>query len=221
MNNKENELLNGFIDIPNNESNTVNTNANLDYNFNFESQVEQNFSTNNEFNNLNNQTVSAENTPSVSSMPEVQMPVDISESIEKLDLDNSVVKPFIESPTVSKPVDDTLKPETLDFNNTSLGSQTTGIEMQSNSFEAEDKKQVNEELLKTLTADTNNFVNPDLIVNPSIKTIEEKPIPVVEEPTVNYEKINNKKKYVFMFILLGSIALFIAFLPKIVSLLGL
>jgi len=80
---------------------------------------------------------------------------------------------------------------------------------------------VNNDVLQELNKDTDMFVNPDLVVNPSVKELEEQPeILDLEEPKVDYKKMENKKKYGFMALVFGIIIVFILLLPVIISILG-
>lgn len=80
---------------------------------------------------------------------------------------------------------------------------------------------LNQEKLKSLNNDTNNFVNPSMVVSPQLNKQEKVETLDIEEPKVDYEKITEKKNYMFMFILFAVIIVFIIFLPKIVELIGL
>lgn len=105
------------------------------------------------------------------------------------------------------------------FNNSSMSDETPEVL----GFEEDNapKSVVDQEKLKTLNNDTNNFVNPSLVVNPQAKKEEKVESLDIEEPKVDYEKITEKKNYTFMFILFAIIIVFIIFLPKIVALIGL
>jgi len=81
-------------------------------------------------------------------------------------------------------------------------------------------KVVDHELLRNLNKDTNNLVNPDMIINPLGKS-EVSSFPThVEEPKVDYDQIKTKKGYVFMTIIFLIIIVFIIFLPQIMSFIG-
>jgi hypothetical protein len=84
----------------------------------------------------------------------------------------------------------------------------------------EQGKPINRELLKNLSEDTNNLVNPDMVINPLGKKKEQDSNINVDEPKVNYEEINNKRNYALMTIIFLVIIVFIIFLPKIISILG-
>ena len=160
MNNKDEELLKGIIDVPN-QNNSQNT---LEYNFNFESQV--------------NQT-----------------PVDPVPNNNILETEQRLTSQNFSSEFVQNTTTETvLEPE---------------------------KISTNEDVLNNLNNDTNNLVNPNLIVNPSIqKVIEQPEVLDIEEPKVNYEEITEKKNYMFIFIIFAIIILFITFLPQIASFIG-
>lgn len=167
MEEKNNELFDEIIDIPNNSAvnntaNQTNTQNSYDYNFNFETQTKIEPTITNNVNNLSNNSNE--------------------------------------------------QPEVLDFSEI---TNVPKVEVQ------EQKKQVNQELLNSLNKDTNSFVNPDLIVNPNVKKLEEKPeVSNIEEPKVDYKEINNKRNYAFMIIIFLIIIVFIIFLPQIVAFLG-
>lgn len=160
MNNKDEELINGIIDVPN-QNNSQNT---LEYNFNFESQVNQ--------------------TP-VNPVPNNNA-LEIEQRYDSSNLSSEIV-------------------------------QNTTAEM----VLEQEKVSTNEYILNNLNNDTNNLVNPNLIVNPSIQKVTEQPeVLNIEEPKVNYEEITEKKNYMFIFIIFAIIVLFIIFLPQIASLIG-
>lgn len=160
MNNKDEELINGIIDVPN-QNNSQNT---LEYNFNFESQVNQ--------------------TP-VNPVPNNNA-LEIEQRYDSSNLSSEIV-------------------------------QNTTAEM----VLEQEKVSTNEDILNNLNKDTNNLVNPNLIVNPSIQKVTEQPeVLNIEEPKVNYEEITEKKNYMFIFIIFAIIVLFIIFLPQIASLIG-
>lgn len=159
MDNRDDELLNGIID-------SQNQGNNLEYNFNFESQVNSNVQPDNQ----PNLDYSSIQNPNSNSTPNNQ-------------------------------------PEVLNFEDSEVLSVS------------EDSQKMNTENIKDFNNDTDNLINPNLIVNPQIKQLEQEfEILEVNEPKVNYEKIKDNKKYAFMFTLFVIILLFIIFLPKIVSL---
>lgn len=163
MDDKNNEIFDGIIDVPNTSSNTVNNQNGYNYNFNFETQTK-----------VEPQSINNPNTQTNTSMEQ---------------------------------------PEVLDMSGINSAPK---LEIQ------EQKKQVNQELLNSLNKDTNSFVNPDLIVNPNVKKLEEKVESLnVDEPKVDYQEINNKRNIAFMVIIFLIIIVFIIFLPQIVALLGL
>ena len=83
----------------------------------------------------------------------------------------------------------------------------------------EEKKALNEEKLKSLTADTNELVNPNLIVTPSLKPIGMQTQTISQENSAQEEK-GGKGKYVFAFFIIGLIVLFIVYLPKLIEIFG-
>ncbi|MBE6144670.1 MAG: hypothetical protein E7169_03745 [Firmicutes bacterium] len=160
MNNKDEELINGIIDVPN-QNNSQNT---LEYNFNFESQV--------------NQT------------PVNPVPNNNALEIEQRYDSSNLSSEFVQNTTAEMVLE-------------------------------QEKVSTNEDILNNLNKDTNNLVNPNLIVNPSIQKVTEQPeVLNIEEPKVNYEEITEKKNYMFIFIIFAIIVLFIIFLPQIASLIG-
>lgn len=162
MDNKNEEILNGIIDIPNEQNQDLNlNNKNLDYNFNFETQINPEFELKSQYNliNVNSQTQNLnENTTEV-------------EETEVLDL--STAETLGDGPNLEK--------------------------------------------IEALNRETEQLINPSLVVNPHNKNLEESEV-LEEEYRVDYKEIKNKKKYVFMFIIFAILVLFIIFLPKIVSL---
>lgn len=191
MDNKDNELFSGIIDVPTEpqmpEQNT-NNNQNLEYNFNFETQVETP--------QVNQQSQTQE----MFSMPQVETPQPVQNNImpqnEVLGMEsvNPVQNNNVE--TITMPTE-TLEPQLTD----------------------EEKRALNEEKLKSLTADTNELVNPNLIVNPSLKPIGMQTQTTTQENNVQEEK-GGKGKYVFAILIIGLIVLFIAFLPKLTEIFG-
>lgn len=170
MDNRDEELFNGIIDVPKQTVNNQSNNTNLEYNFNFETEVKP--VPQNDYSNFNQQ----------------------------------------QNPSINQSLN-TPAPEVLSFKD-------------SNNIEAidtvEETKKIDHELLKNLNNDTNNFVNPDLIVNPSVKDLTESVKKLeVEEPKVDYKEIRTKKNYAFMLIIFAIIIIFIIFLPKIVAIIGL
>ena len=79
----------------------------------------------------------------------------------------------------------------------------------------EQGKVVNHELLKNLAEDTNNMVNPNMLVSPLGKQNEEKPVEIEEEPKVNYDKIKDKKNLILIVAIFLVILAFILLLPYI------
>ena len=143
MDNKDNELFSGIIDVPTEpqmpEQNT-NNNQNLEYNFNFETQVEAP--------QVNQQSQNQE----MFSMPQVEIPQPVQNNRMP---QNEVLGMESVNPVQNNNV------ETITMPNETLEPQLTD----------EEKRALNEEKLKSLTADTNELVNPNLIVNPSLKSI--------------------------------------------------
>lgn len=191
MDNKDNELFSGIIDVPTEpqmpEQNT-NNNQNLEYNFNFETQVET------------PQVNQQNQTQEMFSMPQVEIP---------------------------QPVQNNTMPQTEVFGMESVNpAQNNNVEtitMPTETLEPqltdEEKKALNEEKLKSLTADTNELVNPNLIVNPSLKPIGMQTQTTTQENNTQEEK-GGKGKYVFAIFIIGLIVLFILFLPKLTEIFG-
>jgi len=165
MDNRDNELFNGIIDIPTTNTDNVNPNLEMYTNQNAQSKTEVEI---------------------------IDVPMDNNEDL-----------------TTSAPSAGDSSPEIIDFN---LDSQSNKANVQG--------KVVNHELLQNLNNDTNDLVNPDMIINPLGKS-EESSVPTeVNEPKVDYNEIKTKKGYVFMAIIFLIIILFIIFLPKIISFIG-
>lgn len=170
MDNRDDELFNGIIDVPKQTVNSQSNNANLEYNFNFETEVKP--VPQNDYSNFNQQQY-----PSIN---------------QSLNTPASEMLNFKDSNNI----------EVIDT--------------------VEETKKIDHELLKNLNNDTNNFVNPDLIVNPSVKDLTESAEKLeVEEPKVDYKEIKTKRDYAFMLIIFAIIIIFIIFLPKIVAIIGL
>lgn len=165
MDNRDNELFNGIIDIPTNSEN--NTESNLEI-------------------NVNQSTLPSE------SMEVIDVPMNNNEEayVGSVELKND-------------------EPEIIDFD----------LELKSEEINAQGKA-VNHELLQNLSKDTNNLVNPNMIINPLRKSEEPVASVSAEEPRVDYDEIKTKKGYVFMAIIFLIIIVFIIFLPQIMSFIG-
>lgn len=171
MDNKDNELFSGIIDVstePQMPEQNTNNNQNLEYNFNFETQVETPQPVQN------------------NTMPQTE--------VLGMESVNPVQNNNVE--TITMP-NETLEPQLTD----------------------EEKRALNEEKLKSLTADTNELVNPNLIVNPSLKPIGMQTQPTTQENNAQEEK-GGKGKYIFAILIIGLIVLFILFLPKLTEIFG-
>lgn len=167
MDNRDNELFNGIIDIPSTNTNNIEPNLEMGVNENTQPQVSMD-------------------------MEIMDIPMNNNEEI-------SVNKTGVETKT----------PEIIDFD---IVSQPEEVNAQG--------KVVNHELLENLSKDTNNLVNPDMIINPLGKSEEPSVSVNIEEPKVDYDEIKTKKGYVFMAIIFLIILLFIIFLPQIMSFIG-
>jgi len=98
--------------------------------------------------------------------------------------------------------------------------QTTNTEMTGSTEQLNEYgKPINHELLKNLAEDTNNLVNPNMLVSPIGKQKEEE-IVEVDEPKVDYEEIKEKKNYALMIIIFLIIVAGILLLPTITSIIG-
>ena len=183
MNNKDNELFNGIIDVPNdvNQNNdSLSSPSDLEYNFDFETQVQ--------------------------SQPTVTQTDSQVSSTQMSDADDSLFggNQDIGINPVSNP-----NLEIMDFSGNKQPEQLN-----------EHGKPIDHELLKNLAEDTNNLVNPDMLINPLGKAKEENKPVNVEEPKVDYDGIKTKKGYIFMAVIFLIIIVFIIFLPQIMALLS-
>ena len=191
MDNKDNELFSGIIDVPTGpqmpEQNT-NNNQNLEYNFNFETQVETP--------QVNQQS------QEIFNMPQVEIPQPVQ--------DNTIPQNEVLGMESVNPVP---------MQNNNMETITMPSETIEPQLTDEEKKALNEEKLKSLTADTNELVNPDLIVNPSLKQIGMQTQTMAQENNTQEEN-GGKGKYVFAILIIGLIVLFILFLPKLTEIFG-
>ena len=173
MDNKNNELLNGFMGNP-----EVDMSNNTQYNIQSEPVMEMpTVEPTVEY------TVApemVENPVETVAMPEFEMP-----TLEE------IVAPVVEEPVMEMP------------------EQVN-----------EQGKTVNYEALKNLAEDTNNLVNPTMVVSPIGKQNDENVTQTVEEPKVDYTEIQNKKNYAIIAIVVLVIAAFILLLPTLISWFG-
>lgn len=192
MDNKDNELFNGIIDMPT-EPQPQNPNQNLEYNFNFETQVE---------------------TPQVPQNQEIfSMP-----NQETLGMAQNTIATQQMAAQTSIPN----QTEVLGMEFQTPQNNVETIQMPTENVEQiteENQKTINEEKLKSLAADTNELVNPNLIVNPALKPIGMQT--ETKENNVQQQEEGKKGNYVVGIIIVGLIILFIMFLPKLTELFGL
>ena len=174
MDNNNNELFNGIIDVPT-EPQTPNTNnnQNLEYNFNFETQIE----------------------PTQNMVESQQMPsqTNIPNQTEVLGMEFQTPQNNVE--TIQMPTENV--------------AQIT----------AEEQKVVDEEKLKSLSADTNELVNPNLIVNPALKPIGMQTETKGQVNDVQQEE-GGKGKYLVAILIIALIVIFICLLPRLTGLFG-
>ena len=184
MDNKDNELFNGIIDMPT-EPQPQNPNQNLEYNFNFETQVETpQVPQNQETLGMAQNTIATQQMAAQTSIPN---------QTEVLGMEFQTPQNNVE--TIQMPTENV--------------AQIT----------AEEQKVVDEEKLKSLSADTNELVNPNLIVNPALKPIGMQT--ETKENNIQQQEETKKGNYVVGIIIIGLIILFIIFLPKLTELFGL
>lgn len=165
MDNRDNELFNGIIDIPTTNTNNIEQNLEMSLNQNIQPQT---------------------------NMEIIDVPVD---NVEAVTVGNTEVE--------------------------DAATEIIGFDLESQPEEINDQdKVVNHELLENLNKDTNNLVNPDMIINPLGKSEEPSVSVNIEEPKVDYNEIKTKKGYVFMAVIFLIIIVFIIFLPQIMSFIG-
>lgn len=173
MDNRDNELFNGIIDVPNANTNNIEPNLGLSQS--------------------NLQMTSNNNT-----QPQANADIEIID----IPVDNRDVMAGPAETQVTSP-------EIIDFD---FESKPEEVNAQG--------KVVNRELLQNLNKDTNNLVNPDMIINPLGKSETPSVSINMEEPKVDYDRIKTKKGYAFMAIIFLIIIVFIIFLPQIMSFIG-
>ena len=223
MDNKNNELFEGIIDLSNTQTNNSlnDTQNNMKYNFNMKPETLE--------------PIVGSQSSSIGvpySEPVQSQPLEVNPSLELIDefpndmveadnvlnnVQNNTEYNFSVEPEVINPMVNLEQPTTEVISIINQVTDTTPVLPE---LLNEQGKTINRELLKNLNKDTNNLINPDMI-NPLGKQKEQNVNVVVEEPKVNYDEIKNKKNYAFMVIIFLIIGLFILFLPTILSFIGL
>ena len=193
MDNKDNELFNGIIDMPA-EPQPQNPDQNLEYNFNFETQVETP--------QVNQQSQEIFNMPNQDTLGMVQNTIETQQIPTQTGVPNQTEVLGMEFQTPQNNVETIQMP-------------TENVEQ----ITEENQKTINEEKLKSLAADTNELVNPNLIVNPALKPIGMQT--QTKENSLQQQEEGKKGNYVVGIIIIGLIILFIMFLPKLTELFGL
>jgi len=209
MNNKDNELFNEIIDIPNNGT------TNADYSPSNYSQLSVQT-------NLQPSVSQVQQQPMNDNIEVIDVPMDINQSQpEIIDVQPSFEVPMVDL-SQSLQANNNLNNANLDTGPVSVQSPEIidfAVDTQIEQIN-EQGKTINHELLQSLNNDTKNLVNPDMIINPFGKQEEQNNKVNIEEPKVDYDEIKTKKGYVFMAIIFLIIIVFIIFLPQIMSLLG-
>lgn len=219
MDNRNEELFNGIIDTPNNNMPNNNIGIMDAVNNNMTNNNYENMEVLN--NNMSNNNIgimdAVNNNMSNNNYEKMEVSQPTNDN-QNMDFQNNYVKDAQTIEAENQFDSSSMNSNLIYENNEQVGSLNNST-LENTTVNPDNK--TNEELLKSLNEDTEALINPSMGISSIGQAINEKVEAVnIEEPKVDYEKIENRRKYIFMGIIFAIMLIFIIFLPKIVSLIG-